>query len=838
MNSWSGTAKIHLLGVFLIICLWAPNQALADCVAQNGSALNNLATSESVNCTGSATTPLANAAAATDIVVKLVPGSALTTTVDTISLGDDSVVSIDGATLGSTGATSKALSLGNQGYAIILNSSLSVAGNAEVLNFLDDNIVFISESTLQGLSQNITGGDGNTLSIAGSKIITTLAGAEAIQLGNNSFLSLSDSSISQQGNASVAISVDDNTSVGLHNTAIEIQGNGAIGIKAGAGYVQLFDSTITLDGTGGTGIQIGNNGIVSTNNSSITAESGIVGNTGVNQVSIEKTSIIATGKSLYLDAGNDILYLADGSNLASTSGADAGAGNDWLRLFGSNAEDEVFMNFESLTMEGVDWALSGESVFQDGEVQKGRLRINGKIEVTNGLNVEPSGIIGGNGNLTASTLSVSGGTAPGNSVGTLIVTGNYLQNGGFFEAEYDQTGLDLLAVTGTATLTGSPTLVVKPLSGVGGAAGTFLLANGGLTGTFGEIDFQGNGGATVIYDANSAKLIAAQPTGLVAEDAMVLGQGERVLSMLGSEQLAHLGNPKRQLWGTGLGQFGERQAQNGNAGYDYETSGAMVGSDLYADETWHLGLGAGYNDTSIDIEKLAGDSDLTGAIGLAYGSYEHGRLFVLGRVMGGWQDIDATRSIASGGPVTLITLPTVPATIAANGASIDEAQGDSGAWLFGSGLSFGANVPLNDGWSIQPRVNLDYVRQWHDGVRESGGGDGGIDVDGFSTAALTASGQFRIGRNMDFDAVMFKPYVDLGVAQRIALGDRHADAEFQETGDDFDVALDNEDRTMALINVGAIVDFKNGVTAELGYGGQLTGDGDQHGVMATIRASW
>ena len=230
-------------------------------------------------------------------------------------------------------------------------------------------------------------------------------------------------------------------------------------------------------------------------------------------------------------------------------------------------------------------------------------------------------------------------------------------------------------------------------------------------------------------------------------------------------------------------------------------------------------MGGGYGNSSIDIDESAGDSDLDGAIGLVYGSYEQDKWFVLGRLMGGWNDVDSSRTIATA-------------------TDLEHASSDSDSWLLGTGVSVGAHLPFPGGWKLSPRFNLDYVQQWHSDAHEKGGAGGAIDIDGYSTSALTASGLFRVGRTLDFDVVAVEPFVQVGVAQRIALGDRKTRGEFQDVDADFDVNLAHEDRTLGLVDAGAIVDFQNGVSAQLNYGGQFEHEGSQHGVMATIRASW
>jgi hypothetical protein len=854
------TARMILLCLMALSFFGFASPSLADCTSVNGSALNNLAANETVNCTGTSSANLVSTN--DDITLNLSPGLSVAVAGNFTDLVDGNIIQgsdffvLSGGTallaqdgnsiklsdgylsgdmfaidiedgnevwltdMGLVSSAGTAMVVGDVTYMVFTRSSFEAANIGVELG--NDSRITGTDITIEAGGQGIVAGDDAIVKLTDSQLTT---GTDAITVGSGGDVQLTNTDIvsSQKG-----IVVGDGSQIILLDVSIDSTQGGITGL---AGFALITSSEIA----GGTQAAIAKNGQTTVIDSVLTGTDGFSVNDATQSATLilTGTTIDASSNSVLMGNVGDTLILNSGNNLNSVNGADGGTGPDQLLLQGTGDEDEVFSNFEDLTMDGEDWSLSGTSIFADLTVQSGRLRINGDIEATNSAVVLADAVIGGSGNLTTPLLDVTdGGVAPGNSVGTLTVTGNFSLNGGFMEVEFDDSGIDLLAVTGTATLTGSPTLIVSPLSGAGGAAGAFLIADGGLTGTFGEIDFNGNGGATVTYTANSALLFAAQPTGSVAEEAVVLGLGEKVMGLLGNEQLAHLGDNERRIWGTGIGLQGERDAINGNAAYEYKAAGTMVGSDLFAADGWRFGVGAGYGHADIDVDDSAGDSNLDGGVGLAYGSYERDTWFVLGRVMGGWQDIDNSRSIAT---VTEGTSALgLPITI----SSIGDATSESDAWLIGAGTSVGANLPFEGGWKLTPRFNLEYVQQWHGKAREDGSTGGEITIDGYSTAALTASAQLRVGRTVDFTGFSIEPFVQGGVAQRVALGDRATDAHFQETDDSFALALEHEDWTMGLVDVGTVLDFQNGVEAQLSYGGQFMADGDAHSLMATIRATW
>ena len=130
---------------------------------------------------------------------------------------------------------------------------------------------------------------------------------------------------------------------------------------------------------------------------------------------------------------------------------------------------------------------------------------NGVItgSVTNTGTLSGSGTIGGN-------LGHSGVVAPGNSIGTMTVAGNYSQTAsGTYLAEVAGAGVsDRINVSGTATLGGQ--VIVSALPGMSFAPSTtytLLNAAGGLSGTFASVnELYPFLLSTLSYDANNAYL--------------------------------------------------------------------------------------------------------------------------------------------------------------------------------------------------------------------------------------------------------------------------------------------------------------------------------------------
>lgn len=115
-------------------------------------------------------------------------------------------------------------------------------------------------------------------------------------------------------------------------------------------------------------------------------------------------------------------------------------------------------------------------------VNGGRLAVNGNITSSSGVTVGVDGTLGGTGTVPSTT--VNGALAPGNSIGTITVSGNLtFSAGSTYQVEIAGTANDRTNVTGTATLAGTTRATWSGTSFTR-APNTILSSAGGLSGTF------------------------------------------------------------------------------------------------------------------------------------------------------------------------------------------------------------------------------------------------------------------------------------------------------------------------------------------------------------------
>lgn len=212
--------------------------------------------------------------------------------------------------------------------------------------------------------------------------------------------------------------------------------------KIGAGTLNL---RVSSDYTGPTMIQVGTLALASTG--SISASSRVVVDATFNV-----SGITAAGTSIQSLAGSGAVTLG-AKNLAIT-----------------DAKSDVFAGVISgtgaLTVSGGMQTLAGVNTYTGGTtVSGGTLSVNGSV--CGAMNVLAGGTLQGTG--TVCDTSNAGIVAPGNSIGTLTVAGNYTGNGGTLQIETalggDSSPTDRLVVTGNTA--GSTNVRVINVGGTG-----------------------------------------------------------------------------------------------------------------------------------------------------------------------------------------------------------------------------------------------------------------------------------------------------------------------------------------------------------------------------------
>ncbi len=256
------------------------------------------------------------------------------------------------------------------------------------------------------------------------------------------------------------------------------------------------DNTLTIHYTGATsGPVLQNSAPVFTPldanflvSGTVTTQGPLESNT-VNSLLFEDKSSLEVSNTLFVTSGN--FTVIDGS--AALTGDFVETPGDFHKLG------------RGILINGANLNVDGEAVIEDGG-----LIVNGRFTTDDGLVVNPDAFLGGSG-VIGGTVVNYGILSPGNSPGTLTVTGNHAQTDSsvFLLEIAGKNDFDRLHVSGTASLAGS--VVAIPYDGHRfdyGQKFTFVKA-GKIVGEFDDVEILAGFRGRVVTGSQKATLLVA-----------------------------------------------------------------------------------------------------------------------------------------------------------------------------------------------------------------------------------------------------------------------------------------------------------------------------------------
>lgn len=391
-------------------------------------------------------------------------------------------ISIDGGASASVTNEVGALITATGANPIVIGANIAVAGT--VTNY----------GTITGAGQAMTLWSGGSVTNALGASIIGHGGSNAIGIILGTSRSVTNDGLIQSNDSGfgTGISIDPGTVtnhltgqiLGAYNAiwshsggATTINNDGLLEAKLAAGG----GASIEMDG-GGTVNNTGTIRSIATD----TSDAGVWGRAATtinNSGTIESTSgglaIKFSGAALHtvnLDTGSILVGNVQG-----------GTGIDALTLNGTGTEAiSKFLSFETLTMQGTNWTVTGNGTFSTSStISSGALHVNGQL-TSPAVTIANGGTLAGTGTVVG-TVTNNGNIAPGNSIGTLTINGNYTQSAGStYTVEVSTAASDRLNVIGNATIQAGTTVSVLPAAGLYtvGQQYTILNATGGVTGTY------------------------------------------------------------------------------------------------------------------------------------------------------------------------------------------------------------------------------------------------------------------------------------------------------------------------------------------------------------------
>jgi uncharacterized protein with beta-barrel porin domain len=410
-----------------------------------------------------------------------------------LAINDDNTVSnLAGATI-TVGVNAAGISV--QGNRAIVNNAGTInvgAFGVGIDVFGDD--ALITSNGVMNVADNAAGisaqGDGALITHSGT--INGGIGSAGVAF-NGSSGTVNNSGRILLGDDAFGIAVLGDSNTITNSGTITVGGGSAIGI-----YVTNFVGSNSIINTGTINVGAGGTGILVSGTGNVFNSGTINAATGLNAIE-------------FCGCGGSVLTLGPGSVI---NGRVIGNGTDTFQLGGTGKDSfniiligagQQYDGFSTFNKVGTsNWTLNGFGA-QDWNVLGGTLTVNGSI--IGAVNVNAGGTLGGTGWIDS--VAVNGGTlAPGNSIGTLHVTGSLtFTAASSYMVEISGASSDLTQITGAVTL-GGATVMVIPIGTVTKQY-TILTATGGLTDTFNPVvagALPSNLKASLSYDLNNVYL--------------------------------------------------------------------------------------------------------------------------------------------------------------------------------------------------------------------------------------------------------------------------------------------------------------------------------------------
>jgi len=598
---------------------------------------------------------------------------------------------------------------------------LSIAGGSQTLT---------AAQTYTGAT-NIAG----TLALQGNG---SVAASSGVTLANGTF----DISATNAGTSIAGLAGTGSVNIGGQPLTIT-QANGSFGgVISGAGGLTLSAGTQTLTGantyTGATTINGGTLALAGGGSLVPASAISLNGSGATFDISAAGAQTVATLGGV---TGSRVALGANTLNLSSGTFAGSFTGTGVL-----NKQDATVF-----TVNGDSSAFAGKTNVNAGTLAVGDASspnavLGGDVAVGAQGKLQGHGSIGG-------SVTNNGIVAPGGSIGTLTVAGNYAQAAGATLAiEVSPTDASLLKVGGNASLGGTLALTYDPGTYTAHQY-TILTAGGSVSGTFGNVTNTYASGAAlgtltpaVTYGANQVGLSLAAPTGpgtpsgptVIAptqtSNYAALGTAALLRAQSANASLVERGvldDPSRKgdgLWVTAAGAGTDIQGRSGQPGFHMDQYGLMMGVDRPVGDAT-VGVAAGFSHSNLR-ENVTGDTAQTDTVRLAlYGAQPLGAVRLSGTVGYAFDDLSQKRNFAGigvaegdhvGHEFTAALQAAMP--IAVGGGTLTPSIGARYAYFhgnaFGEDGARGQNlrVGVDSARSLQPYVGLKFDQSFdHDG---------------------------------------------------------------------------------------------------------------------------
>jgi outer membrane autotransporter protein len=275
------------------------------------------------------------------------------------------------------------------------------------------------------------------------------------------------------------------------------------------------------------------------------------------------------------------------------------------------------------------------------------------------------------------------------------------------------------------------------------------------------------------------------------------------------------GAPRYGLWLSAFGQHGKQDGGNGYAGFDYNSSGVVLGLDRPLGQGNLLGVSIGYTHNNLDLGADQGQGRISSTLVSAYGSHSTAKGYVDAALAYGRNNYDNRRNVVVG-------------------AIQNTALSSHDGTVLAASVHGGYYLPRG-AWTLEPNASLQYARIKDDAFQESGAGAANMNVDAQTTRSLVSTAGVQATRryqrhNGTLSLTLGAAWLHDFSSNRVV----HA-AYAGAPGSPFTVPAQRVKRNGAVIDVGVGFQTQHGWTTSLRYQGEFRSGFQSHAVAGQIR---
>ena len=367
------------------------------------------------------------------------------------------------------GSSNQAVSAGNLVTSGMLADAVFIAGSDNTWH--SSGLVVTQGNSSHGV---LLYGDANSVSNTG-RLTTAGYGSVGIFIDGDENIAEHAGSIITVGATADGVYLSGESNMVANRGQIQAMGDFANGVLARGGQ-NLIGNTGRIEASGR-----GAYGIIANGPGNRVQLSGTVASQLAAAISVGgKWSTDTNSVTQTTDTGN--VLLINGSAKIMGDILNDGAADGASVLFGAALDDNFPSGYAST---GLDMDYTGQ--FRGnawiGDVLAGQLSLNGASNGFSLLTVHDGATLGGN-TMLAGNLVNNGRVAPGNSIGAVSVTGDYVQGAGaVLDMEIGGSQADLLAVSGNVTFDAGSLLSLTPIAPVLGGDFSLVTVAGSLSGS-------------------------------------------------------------------------------------------------------------------------------------------------------------------------------------------------------------------------------------------------------------------------------------------------------------------------------------------------------------------